>query len=98
MKTRCYCRVFNIALIIFLARRHYPMLNMSRTEVKTSIAGATTADVEHGRARRAISPISLPIRYVEPAVVAIDCILIVSLSALTGFFYPLVFLHVVPQI
>jgi Undecaprenyl-phosphate glucose phosphotransferase len=73
------------------------MLNMLRTEEQASVAGPT-AEIANGRARHAIQPFSLPIQYVEPAVVAIDFILIVSLSVLTGLGYPLVFLNFTPDI
>jgi Undecaprenyl-phosphate glucose phosphotransferase len=73
------------------------MLNMLRTEEQASVARAT-AEVENGRARHAIPPLALPIRFVEPGVVVIDCILITSLSVLTGLGYPLAFLSFTPDI
>jgi Undecaprenyl-phosphate glucose phosphotransferase len=73
------------------------MLNMLRTEEQASVA-RPAAEVASGGARYALSQLSLPIRFVEPAVVAIDCLLIVTLSVLTGLGYHLVFLNFAPDI
>src|ERR1700691_3325861 len=73
------------------------MLNMLRTEEQASVA-RPAAEVASGGARYAFSQLLLPIRFVEPAVVAIDCLLIVTLSVLTGLGYHLVFLNFAPDI
>src|SRR5580704_14226147 len=70
---------------------------MLRTEQQASVAGPT-AEKANGRPRHAIPELSLPIRFVEPAVVAIDCFLVVSLSLLTGFGYHLLFLNFAPDV
>jgi Undecaprenyl-phosphate glucose phosphotransferase len=73
------------------------MLKMLRTEEQASVA-RPTAEIATGRARHAFPQLSLPIRFVEPAVVAVDCLIIVSLSVLTGLGYHLVFLNFAPDI
>jgi Undecaprenyl-phosphate glucose phosphotransferase len=73
------------------------MLNMLRTEEQASVA-RPTAERENGRPRHAIPQLSLPIRLVEPAVVALDCVLIISLSILTGLGYGLIFVKFTPTI
>jgi Undecaprenyl-phosphate glucose phosphotransferase len=73
------------------------MLNMLRTEEQASVAGQSAARA-NGRPQYAIPQFSPPIRFVEPAVVAIDCLLIIALSILTGLGYHLVFLKITPDI
>jgi Undecaprenyl-phosphate glucose phosphotransferase len=73
------------------------MLNMLRTEEQASVA-RPIAEQATGRPRHAIAQLSLPIRFVEPAVVAVDFVLIVSLSIFTGLGYHLIFLNVSPDI
>src|SRR5580700_11405653 len=73
------------------------MLNMLRTEEQASVA-RPTAEIASDRARHAFTRLSLPIRLVEPAVAAIDCVLIVSLSMLTGLGYGLIFVKFTPDV
>jgi Undecaprenyl-phosphate glucose phosphotransferase len=73
------------------------MLNMLRTEEQASVAGPSAAKA-NGRPQYALPQLSLPIRFVEPAVVAIDCALIITLSILTGLGYHLIFLNFTPDI
>ncbi len=73
------------------------MLDMLRTEEQASVA-RPTAEKQNGRPRHAIPQLSLPIRFVEPAVLALDCVLIVSLSMLAGFGYGLIFVNFTPTI
>ena len=71
------------------------MLDMLRTEEHASVA-RPHADKASGPL--AFPRLSLPIRFVEPAVLAIDCLLIVSLSILTGYGYGLIFINFTPTI
>jgi len=70
---------------------------MLRSEEPTSVA-QPFAGIAEGGARRSIVRLSVPIELVEPTVIGIDCILIVSASLLTGFGYSVAFLDYIPGI
>src|ERR1700683_4442095 len=74
------------------------MLNMLRSEEQASDARPSAKLANSSGGRHAVPHLSLPIGFVEPAVVGIDCILIVLLSVLTGFGYHLFFLNYAPDI
>jgi Undecaprenyl-phosphate glucose phosphotransferase len=67
-----------------------------RTRAEASAAAHTT-ELATNAPWRTFARLSLPIRFVEPTVIAVDCILVVSLSILTGIGYHWLFLDYVPS-
>jgi Undecaprenyl-phosphate glucose phosphotransferase len=67
-----------------------------RTRAEASAVGHTT-EITTNPPWHTAARLSLPIRFVEPIVIAVDCVLVVSLSILTGIGYHWFFLHYVPN-